>query len=65
MSSTLGSEATTQARCAHAGCTCVVMVSEAVIAGGRFFCAASCAAGKGCDHRECDCSAAHADDDGA
>lgn len=56
MSHTEGSEQATQARCGHATCSCLVLVSEAIIAGDRFFCAASCARGEGCGHERCNCA---------
>jgi len=57
MSQVEGSEHATQARCAHAACECLVLVSEAVIAGDRFYCEAGCARGEGCSHEQCHCRA--------
>lgn len=51
-----GSEAVTQARCAHPVCQCLVSVTAAVISGGRFYCMSGCAAGVGCAHEGCACA---------
>lgn len=51
-----GSEAVTQARCAHPACQCLVSVTAAVISGGRFYCMSGCAAGVGCAHEDCACA---------
>lgn len=51
-----GSEAVTQARCAHPPCQCLVSIAAAVVSGGRFYCMASCAQGQGCEHEGCACA---------
>ncbi|HMM76282.1 MAG TPA: metallothionein [Gammaproteobacteria bacterium] len=51
-----GSEAVTQARCAHPPCQCLVSVAAAVVSGGRFYCVAGCAQGRGCQHEHCACA---------
>jgi hypothetical protein len=43
--------------CAHEGCSCEVEGPKAFVQDGEAYCSSACAAGEGCDHTDCNCSA--------
>ncbi|HUQ53321.1 MAG TPA: metallothionein [Gammaproteobacteria bacterium] len=44
-----------QGRCSHHGCSCTVEEPHAVLQRGKAYCSDGCAAGRGCEHGDCDC----------
>jgi Prokaryotic metallothionein len=48
----------TMTACAHEGCSCRVEDPKAFVQDGETYCSSACAAGKGCDHGDCNCSTA-------